>query len=307
MHNIPNTFSPLIFRKTHEIEMMGRLLLQLSLMHQIKNFQTGNIEVISSFLSMEGESLSNRQIKAILEHHAVKVRKEEMREVKNISRVCQYLSMWDPLSIQDLKHAHQLLLKGLDPEAGEFRKEQVIVVEGKRVTHIPPAPREIATLMQEQFRYVRTQKKVSWILKACIFHYGIQYIHPFIDGNGRMGRIWQHLLLLKANPIFNYILIGNLIKENSRDYYQSLDKSDQKRNAHIFIEFCLRKITQAVKGIAKKNNIDSFLPLSRYYEALVKYKGSFDFKEYHHCFPYLSFSSLQRDIQLGRLFFAKLL
>lgn len=302
MRNVPNTFPPRLLHQVHEIEMMSRFFMYLLKTRQIKPLKIEIFATIISFLSAEAESLSYQQLKAILNNHRGRVHENEIKEVKNISQICQHLSEWDPLSIQDFKRVHQLLMKGINEEGGCFRKEQVVVVEGKKITHVPPSPREVAALMKEQFQYARTQKNSSWLIKASVFHYGVQYIHPFADGNGRMGRIWQHLLLLKASPIFQYILIGDLIKKNIRAYYRSLDQSDKKENAYIFIEFCLHKIAHALKQIAKERGISSFIPLSRYYEALTKYKSALSTKKYHACFAYLSLSTARRDLQLGRRF-----
>lgn len=210
------------------------------------------INLIHSFLSMERKSVRKRQIQSILENQNVKLSKKEILEVKNIAQLCRYLPQYNPLSVRDFKHAHRILMHRLDSDNGHFRKEQVIVVEGKKVAHIPPLPQEVVKTMRKQFHYLKTHQKISWILKACVFHYGIQYIHPFADGNGRMGRIWQHLLLLKASPLFQTLLIGDLIKDNPYAYYRSLDKSDQNKNVIIFIEFCLAKIAKKLKVQAKK-------------------------------------------------------
>jgi Fic family protein len=136
-----------------------------------------------------------------------------------------------------------------DKDKGRWRQYQVVVVEGKKVTHVPPLPDKISILMRNLFLDIKRNRELSWIIKSCICHYGIQYIHPFTDGNGRMGRIWQHLLLLKMNPIFQYILIGNLIKNNATAYYHSLDKSDLKKNGAFFIEFCLIKIQNDLRKL----------------------------------------------------------
>lgn len=271
-------------------------------MHQIKALKINPVEIIASFLSMEEEGLNAKQISSILKHQPVQATQNEIREVKNLSHICRHLSKWNSLSRGDFKRAHQVLMKGLDQEGGYYRKETVVVVEGKKITHIPPMPSEIPDLMREQFDYSRHQKNIPWLIKACVFHYGVQYIHPFVDGNGRMGRIWQHLILLKVSPIFQYVLIGNLIKQNASAYYLSLDKSDKKKNARIFIEFCLQKITHELKRIAKKHHISSFVSLSRYYEVFTKYKGSFGVKEYHAYFKHLSLSTIRKDLQQGRRF-----
>lgn len=232
----------------HQAHQVSELCLQLFPIRNKKRPQVSKIKTITSFLSMEEEDLSDKQVAKILENKPTRTLSEQVQEVKNLNRIYVHLLKWDPLSIKDFKQCHKMLLTDISHEKSGWRIEEVVVYEGKKIAHIPPNAREVTTLMKELFHFIKTRKDLSWLIKACVFHYGIQYIHPFLDGNGRMGRIWQHLLLLKESPLFRYILIGDIIKNDPIAYYKSLDKSDKLKNGEIFIKLCLRKITYELKN-----------------------------------------------------------
>lgn len=246
--HIPLRLSSSILHLSHEIERTCQFLYPLlskTLKDKLKKNE--KIQTIESFLSMEDNILSTTRVKNILLGKRKAYSAQEIIEVKNVSRICRQFNHWDPLSLKDFKEAHSMLLDPDDKDKGRWRQYQVVVVEGKKVTHVPPFPDKISTLMKNLFLDLKRNIDLSWIIKSCICHYGIQYIHPFTDGNGRMGRIWQHLLLLKMSPIFHYILVGNVIKNNATAYYRSLDKSDLNKNGAFFIEFCLIKIRNDLK------------------------------------------------------------
>ncbi len=237
----PPAFSAALLAQTHKIERMCQ---------ERYARKASKIKLISSFLSMEGEEISEYQIGKILEKKRVALSFDEITEVKNINRVCGALPKWDPLSIRDFKACHAILMAGLEEGSGRWRKEEVAVFEGKKIAHVPPQAQKVRGLMRELFHYIKAHKEISWIIRACLFHYGIQYIHPFSDGNGRMGRIWQHRLLLEEGPLFEQLLIGQIIKTHARAYYQSLDKSDKTQDCAFFIAFCVKKIAAQLNKMA---------------------------------------------------------
>lgn len=201
-----------------------------------------DIKTIEGFISMESDQLSPGEIKRILRNNSERLEALDVKAVKNILHIIEYFNKWDPLSITDFKHAHKILMSGMDSTRGIWRTEEVVVLEGRKITHVPPAAKNVPLLMKQLFHDLRKNNDLSYVIKSCILHYGIQYIHPFADGNGRMGRIWQHLFLIHQDPVFKYVLVGRLIKRNSVAYYRSLDKSDKAHDGAFFVEFCLRKI-----------------------------------------------------------------
>jgi Fic family protein len=208
--------------------------------------------LIESFLSLEGMPLSTNQVIKVLKGNNIRAPLQDIKEVNNIAKLCRHLYHMNPLSTADFKKAHHLILLNLDDNSGKWRKDQVFVFEGKKVAHIPPAGKQVVSLMRSYFQFVRKNSKVSWLIKACVLHYGIQYVHPFDDGNGRMGRIWQHLLLQKESPVFKTVLIGNIIKKHHLSYYRVLDQCDKARNMNGFIEFCFKHIQTELNRINRK-------------------------------------------------------
>jgi Fic family protein len=225
---------------------------------KIKLDKDKKLNTTASFLSVEGEDLKFSQIKKILGNQSVNLPADEIKAVKNASRVYHHLKSWNALSMRDFKAAHAILLKNLNDSNGGWRKGEVVVVEGKKIAYVPPNAKYVTQLMRELFHYAKKNRNMPWLIKACVFHYGVQFIHPFSDGNGRMGRVWQHLMLLQESPLFRYILIGDLIKKNATQYYDALDKSDKHNTLQCFMEFCFAKITTELNKMAKKWGAKSF-------------------------------------------------
>ncbi|MBS0285809.1 MAG: Fic family protein [Proteobacteria bacterium] len=250
---LQTTFSSSQYRQAKRISQQCKHLTAVLVQKDISLIaRRAKIQTIGSFLSMEGNDLSEKEVTKILAHQALRLPDNEIQEVKNIAKVYDCLSKWDPLSVRDLKNAHRMLMIDLDAESGQWRKSEVQILEGKKIVHTPPLPKEISMMMKQVFSYIRGNKQISWLLKACILHYGIQYIHPFIDGNGRIGRIWQHLLMLKESSVFRYVLIGNIIKQHASEYYRSLDKSDKQKDPSIFVDFCLHYLSLELNKFSKK-------------------------------------------------------
>lgn len=237
MFYLPADLPQALLTKAHQLETLCQNMRQRSV---------PKVQLIDSFLSMEGELASLYQIKRVLLGYSTRISEVECREIQNIKDLCLKLEGFNPLSISDFKKAHAILLKGLGNE-GVFRKEEVAVLEASKIAHIPPNSQKVPLLMRALFSYIKRRTDLSWIIRACLFHYGIQYIHPFTDGNGRMGRVWQHLLLLQASSVFHRILIGQIIKDNASGYYRVLDKCDHTRDGNYFVEFCLRKIQTEIQ------------------------------------------------------------
>lgn len=248
---IKANITPELLLHCHEINTLSHTLYPILLKKRTaKSSITEKIDFIEASLSMEKRSPSRAQLKKILQGDKTNAKAYDITAVNNLKKIISIVNKWDPLSIRDFKEVHCLLMNGLSNEIiGRWRNETVVVCEGEKITYVPPKPQHLTMLMQELFHTIRSNKKLPWLIKACIFHYGIQTIHPFFDGNGRMGRIWQHLLLLKEGPIFHHIMIGMLIKHHARGYYKALDQSDKNHDAGVFIAFCLQEILSELKRI----------------------------------------------------------
>lgn len=249
--HLPLYISEHTLQLSREIEACCRQVSSPSLTKLNASSEKLKCELIASFLSMEHKRVGNQTIKKIMsDTHRRK--SESQQEVSNALRVCAHFKKWDPLSLTDFKKAHRLLMSGIDSDCGVWRVNQVVVKEGNKITHTPPKARKVPQLMRQLFRDIKQRNDLSWVIRACVFHYGVMYIHPFANGNGRIGRVWQHLLILKQSPIFQRVQISAIIRNNELSYYRALDKSDAQQDGSIFVEFCLKKILVALKKMNVK-------------------------------------------------------
>lgn len=206
------------------------------------------IQTIQSTLSIEGNTLSIEQVTAILEGKRVLGQPREIQEVQGAIRAYETLPEWHPTSIKDLLTAHRLLMAGILLDAGKFRKGGVGIQKGTQVVHMAPPAKRVPHLMADLMDWVKTAEDHA-LIKSCVFHYELEFIHPFMDGNGRMGRLWQTLILGKWNHLFYLLPIESLIKDRQEHYYQTLEKADKEANSTVFVEFML----DIIEGVLNQN------------------------------------------------------
>lgn len=211
------------------------------------------IKTIQSSLEIEGNTLTEEQITALLNNKRILAPKKDIVEVQNAIKVYEQLNTFNPNKLKDLEKAHGLLMQGLIQEAGKLRLKNVGIVKGKKIEHIAPNGSIVRGLMNDLFKYIKTDKDIL-LIKSCVFHYELEFIHPFIDGNGRMGRLWQTLILMQQYPVFAYLPVELLIKEKQKAYYNALGKSDKLGNSTPFIEFMLNIILQALNDLLQSQN-----------------------------------------------------
>lgn len=204
------------------------------------------IKTIHSSLAIENNSLSIEQVTAILEGKRVLGAPNEIKEVKNAIDAYNLLLELNPYKVKDLLRAHKLMMSDLVNEAGRFRSGDVGVMGNQGVVHLGPPAIRVPELMAELLKWVK-QTDVHPVISSCVFHYELEFIHPFADGNGRMGRMWQTLLLMQWNPIFAWIPIENIVKDNQQEYYQTIAQSDHQASCTPFIAFMLRCILNALQ------------------------------------------------------------
>lgn len=211
------------------------------------------IKTIKSSLEIEGNTLSEEQITALLENKRVIAPERDIIEVKNAIKVYDIIQLLNPNSIKDLEKAHGILMQGLIDNAGKLRTKNVGIIKGSKVTHLAPQGGMVKGLMNDLFSYLKSDKDIL-LIKSCVFHYEFEFIHPFIDGNGRMGRLWQTLILMQEYPIFEFLPVESLIKENQEKYYKVLEQSDRAGQSTLFIEWMLNIILQALENLLKTQN-----------------------------------------------------
>lgn len=212
------------------------------------------IKTIQSSLEIEGNTLTVEQITDLIDNKRVLAPKKDILEVKNAIRVYAKLDSFNAYDIDSLCNAHRLLMTGLVDHPGQLRKTSVGIVKGENLAHIAPPGEMVYPLLKDLFNYLKNDKDLL-LIKSCVFHYELEFIHPFVDGNGRMGRLWQTMILKEYSKVFEFLPIETLVKERQREYYDVLGKSDKQGLSTAFIEFMLGIIYLALDELLKTQNI----------------------------------------------------
>ncbi len=211
------------------------------------------IKTIQSSLEIEGNMLTEEQITALLENKRVLAPQKDILEVQNAIKVYDIIHSLNPNNLKDLEKAHKILMQGLIDDAGKLRTKNVGIVKSSKVAHVAPSGNMIKGLMNDLFKYLKKDNDIT-LIKSCVFHYEFEFIHPFLDGNGRMGRLWQTLILMQQYPVFEFLPVESLIKKNQQQYYNVLSQSDKLGHSTPFIEFILNIILQALENLLQTQN-----------------------------------------------------
>ena len=213
------------------------------------------IKTIQSSLEIEGNTLSIEQITAILENKKVVAPKKDILEVKNAIIVYDRLADYKTYSLTSFCKAHEILMKGLVNNPGSIRSKSVGIIKGSVITHVAPPGNIVHSLLKDLFDYLKKDKDLL-LIKSCVFHYEVEFIHPFMDGNGRMGRLWQTVLLRQYSPVFEFLPIESLIKAKQLDYYKILGESDNQGDSTGFVEFMLQIINDSLEDLLINQNVN---------------------------------------------------
>ena len=255
------------------------------------------IKTIHSSLSIEGNTLTEEQITALIENKRIIGPEKDVNEVLNAISVYNQLHSFDPISSKSFLKAHEFLMKGLVPENGRYRKKGVGIMAGNRIAQIAPPAENVSHLMNDLFDYLKKSNEIS-LIKSCVFHYEMEFIHPFIDGNGRMGRLWQTLILMKEYPVFEFIPFENIIHKTQSNYYHALSQSDKSGNSTPFIEYMLIVIDDSLfKMLDFKSRIWNTEDRLTYFSELNK--TEFSRKDYMNVFKEISSATASRDLKKG--------
>ena len=293
---------------TVNTEMIERVSEITLLIGQIQGYQllTGNlklrrqnkIKTVISSLAIEGNTLSEDQVSAILDGKPVMGPPKEILEVQNALKVYDTVADLDPFKEDDLLKSHGLLMQGLIPDAGRYRAGSVGVFDGGKVIHLGPPPKMVPRLMGNLFDYV-TDFKEETIIKSCVFHYEFEFVHPFSDGNGRMGRLWQTVLLMSKYPILQFVPFETIIHQRQQGYYQALADSQSVGNSDPFIHFMLDALHTALEFETNRMNVrqDFEGRMLAFKDALTK--EIFSRKDYQLYHKSLSTAAASRDLRRG--------
>jgi Fic family protein len=253
------------------------------------------IKTIHSTLQIEGNTLSEAQITAIIENKRVVGPEKDILEVINTLDVYKNIGKLNPTSQKHFLGAHKILLNNLIQQPGKYRNQGVGVVKGSKVAHVAPPFQNVPFLMNDLFNYLKDKTELT-LIKSCVFHYEMEFIHPFLDGNGRMGRLWQTLILLQDYPIFEFLPFETLISKNQNDYYKALSQSDKEGSSTKFIEYMLRIINNSLEEVVE-NSSKKLSEQDRINLFLEQNTGQFSRKEYLNYFKDISTATASRDLK----------
>lgn len=255
------------------------------------------IKTIHNSLKIEGNALTEDQVTAILENKRVVGPENDIKEVLNTIKAYNDIEKYKLHKEKDFLKAHATMMNGLIVRPGKYRNQGVGIIKRTQVKHIAPPYQNVPHLMRDLFDYLNDKDELC-LIKSCVFHYEMEFIHPFIDGNGRMGRLWQTLILMNEYPVFAFVPLETLISKSPKAYYKALSESDKKGNSTIFIEYMLKIIYDSLEyilndGIEKLTQTDR---LNYFVELKIE---NFSRKDYMDIFKKISSATASRDLSKG--------
>lgn len=227
-------------------ELMGKFSVTNQLSTNPTLRRSNRIRTIHGSLAIEQNTLSLEQVTAVLDGKQVLAPPKDIAEVKNAYEIYERLDQLDPYSVDDLLTAHGILTRGLVEESGQFRSRPVGVVDSQgNILHFGTLPQYVPDLVMELLDWVKTSQ-VHMLIRSCVFHYELELIHPFADGNGRVGRLWHTLLLSRWNPVFAWLPVESIIHDRQQEYYAAINASNDAGESTVFIEFMLSAIKASI-------------------------------------------------------------
>lgn len=238
--------NPMIGYVAEIAELVGKLSAESSFSVNPTLRRSNRIKTIYGSLAIEQNTLSLEQVTAVLNGKHILAPPRDIAEVKNAYEVYEQLGKLDPYSVNDLLTAHGIMTWGLVEESGTFRNRPVGVVDSEgNILHFGTLPQYVPDLVMELLDWVKTSE-VHMLIRSCVFHYELELIHPFADGNGRVGRLWHTLLLSQWNPAFAWLPVESIIHDRQQEYYAAINASNNAGESTAFIEFMLAAIKAAL-------------------------------------------------------------
>ncbi len=244
----PYTITSNILNLVSEIsEGLGRLSAWQEQEGYLRLHRINRIRTIQGSLAIEGNTLSEDQITAILDGKHIIAPPREVQEVRNALKAYEQLDRWITTDEKDLLGAHQMLMQGLIDDADQYRRKGAGVMKGDQVVHMAPQANRVNKLMRDLMGWLTSTTEHA-LIASTVFHYEFEFIHPFSDGNGRVGRLWQTLILAQWKPLFKHIPIESMIYTHQEAYYLAINQSTKQTDSAPFIEFMLTVILQACQS-----------------------------------------------------------
>ena len=235
-------------------EIITKITINDSMSNNPKLRRDNRIRTIHASLAIENNSLSLDQVTDIINGKRILGAPDEICEVKNAFEAYNKLLELNPYSLKDMLLAHRVLMDELTKEAGTFRCSGVGIFAGEQLVHMAPPASQVPNLIKDLVDWAK-KAEVHPLIKSCVFHYEFEFIHPFADGNGRMGRMWQTLLLYKWKSLFGWLPIETLIRERQEEYYKVLGECDHSADSGKFVEFLLTTVYDALCEIADTEQV----------------------------------------------------
>lgn len=211
--------------------------------------KANRIKTIHSSLAIEGNTLSEAQVSDIINGKHIVAPISQIQEVRNAIRVYNIYSELNPFSERDMLKAHAIMMEALIDDAGHYRRGGVGVYGESGLVHLAPPAHLVPTLMKNLFEWLE-QSTDHLLIRSCVFHYEFEFIHPFADGNGRTGRLWQSLILGRLHPVFEHLPVENIVYSNQQDYYNAIAESSRQAQSGPFIDFMLRELLNTLQTVA---------------------------------------------------------
>ncbi|MCI8469562.1 MAG: Fic family protein [Eggerthellaceae bacterium] len=234
-------------------ELIGRVAPRAELASSPVLHRQLRIKTIHSSLLIEGNELSEQAVTAILNGERVLGEPRDILEVENAKRAYDLLDTLDPLSVEDLLRAHRVMMTGLVPDAGRFRSGNVGVFDGDTLIHAGTPATYVSQVMADLFEWLR-HTSTHPLIASCIFHFEFEFVHPFADGNGRTGRLWQTLLLSRWRPVLAWLPVESGIRRRQSGYYAAFARSESDGSSERFVEFMLETIRESLLPFAEPSN-----------------------------------------------------
>lgn len=253
----PFTITPAILNAVSEIsELLGRWNARSEAAPSPQLRRQQRIRSIQASLAIENNSLSIEQVTAVLDGKTVLAPPREVQEVRNAFAAYERLPHWQPARAEDLLDAHALLMAGLLDAPGQWRIGGVGIYRGGQLVHMAPPASRVPKVMADLLGWL-ARTDTHPLVASCVFHYEFEFIHPFGDGNGRMGRLWQTLILSRWQPVLAWLPVETVIRERQGDYYAALAAADRASEATPFVDFMLQALATALReAIASDQVID---------------------------------------------------
>ena len=241
---------------------MERYAIRLEQEDSLRLRKANRIKTIHSSLAIEGNTLSENDVRDILDGKHIVAPIRQIQEVKNAIKTYELYPTLDAFKEKDLLRAHGVMMQALVDHPGKYRHGGVGVYSENGLVHLAPPADRVPQLMGDLFDWLKKSKD-HLLIRSCVFHYEFEFIHPFLDGNGRMGRLWQSLILGKLHPLFEHLPVENMVYANQQQYYDAIAASTQAGQSGPFIDFMLGEIFKALKlhqGEELPNKLPSKLP-----------------------------------------------